>query len=207
MLQRSLARISRINIPENTRPSKSTLPLSTQFSVNHAQKRHLNGSVKFFARNQAGVLLAHHFPRQGCYLPSSAESRRYFESEFAYHQVADETLEDILDAVETALEDHTPNDAYEVVYASGVLTMTLPPHGTWVLNKQTPNRVSKHLFHSGTAFWLLKVSFLTPFAFLKKSSTSSTSKFGGRHHSVGHGDTNTKMENGSLLVTSPILSR
>ena len=29
---------------------------------------------------------------------------------------------------------------FEVTYASGVLTMVMPPHGTWVLNKQTPNR-------------------------------------------------------------------
>ena len=71
------------------------------------------------------------------------EIRRHFESESAYHRVADETLEDIQDAVEMALEDHsTIPDEYEVVLASGVLTMTLPPHGTWVLNKQTPNRVS-----------------------------------------------------------------
>jgi frataxin len=70
------------------------------------------------------------------------ENRRYFESESAYHRVADETLEEIQDAVEMAMEDLAPTDNYEVVLASGVLTMTLPPHGTWVLNKQTPNRVS-----------------------------------------------------------------
>jgi frataxin len=66
--------------------------------------------------------------------------RRYFETEYAYHNVADETLDEIQDVVETALEDHIEDGTYEVVLASGVLTMTLPPHGTWVLNKQTPNR-------------------------------------------------------------------
>ncbi|KAG7374000.1 frataxin-like domain containing protein [Nitzschia inconspicua] len=70
----------------------------------------------------------------------SNEYRRYFQSESAYHRVADETLEDIQDAVEKALEEHSPTEEYEVVLASGVLTMTLPPHGTWVLNKQTPNK-------------------------------------------------------------------
>jgi frataxin len=63
-----------------------------------------------------------------------------FVSESEYHTVADETLEDIQDAVEMALEDRSPTDPYEVVFASGVLSMTLPPHGTWVLNKQTPNQ-------------------------------------------------------------------
>mmetsp|Transcript_22812 Transcript_22812/g.40491 ORF Transcript_22812/g.40491 Transcript_22812/m.40491 type:complete len:93 (+) Transcript_22812:1664-1942(+) len=38
------------------------------------------------------------------------------------------------------MDDHAPVEEFEVVLASGVLTMTLPPHGTWVLNKQTPNR-------------------------------------------------------------------
>merc|ERR1712224_955872 len=82
---------------------------------------------------------------------------QFFENESEYHAIADETLEDIQDAVETVLEDcvidecdHESSlskekfeiniDECEVVYASGVLTMTLAPHGTWVLNKQTPNR-------------------------------------------------------------------
>ena len=71
---------------------------------------------------------------------------QHFENESEYHSVADETLEDIQDAVEMALEDHDIGDDSsqeeqpEVVYASGVLTLGLPPHGTWVLNKQTPNR-------------------------------------------------------------------
>ncbi len=69
---------------------------------------------------------------------------QYFDNESEYHTVADETLEDLQDAVEIAIEDNDigGNDVEqpEVVYASGVLTMSFPPHGTWVLNKQTPNR-------------------------------------------------------------------
>jgi frataxin len=71
---------------------------------------------------------------------------QHFENESEYHNVADESLEDIQDAVEMALEDNDIGadqpleDQPEVVYASGVLTMGFPPHGTWVLNKQTPNR-------------------------------------------------------------------
>ena len=65
--------------------------------------------------------------------------RRLFQNESEYHSVADETLEDIQDAVEMALEDEGVAD-FDVTYASGVLTMVLPPHGTYVLNKQTPNR-------------------------------------------------------------------
>lgn len=68
-----------------------------------------------------------------------------FENESKFHTVADDTLEDIQDAVEYALEEryddeNGDDEQFEVVYADGVLTMTFPPHGTWVLNKQTPNR-------------------------------------------------------------------
>jgi frataxin len=64
---------------------------------------------------------------------------RLFQTESEYHSVADETLEDIQDAVEEALEGKGIPE-FEVNYASGVLTLAMPPHGTWVLNKQTPNQ-------------------------------------------------------------------
>ena len=66
---------------------------------------------------------------------------RHFQTESAYHQVADETLEDIQDAIDVLLEDVLQqNNDGEATFASGVLTVRFPPHGTWVLNKQTPNR-------------------------------------------------------------------
>lgn len=82
--------------------------------------------------------------------------RRCFETEANYHDVANATLETIQDAIDEALSsssvssngsggssDKNGNNGiieYECNLASGVLTLTLPPHGTWVLNKQTPNR-------------------------------------------------------------------
>jgi frataxin len=64
---------------------------------------------------------------------------RWFETVSEYHTIADEALEDIQDAVEEALENKGVPE-FEVTFASGVLTMVLPPHGTWVINKQTPNQ-------------------------------------------------------------------
>ena len=68
---------------------------------------------------------------------------RSFQNVGQYHRVADETLETIQDAVEEYLEDNFDADADgeipEVNYADGVLTISIPPRGTWVLNKQTPN--------------------------------------------------------------------
>ena len=64
---------------------------------------------------------------------------RFFHSESDFHTAADETLEGIQDAIDAALEEKGVPD-FEVTLASGVLTLVFPPHGTWVINKQTPNR-------------------------------------------------------------------
>ena len=73
---------------------------------------------------------------------------RTFQNVGHYHNVADETLHSIQDAVEEYFEEYYDYglaeregdlDIPEVNYASGVLTINLPGHGTWVLNKQTPN--------------------------------------------------------------------
>ena len=69
---------------------------------------------------------------------------RGFQSETEYHHVADETLEALMDGIEAVLEESSPldgnEDNYEVNFAAGVLTIQIPPHGTWVINKQTPNQ-------------------------------------------------------------------
>ena len=72
---------------------------------------------------------------------------RTFKSVGDYHNVADETVDSIQDAVDDFLEDHYDADAAEkgedvpeVNYSSGVMTLSLPPHGTWIINKQTPNQ-------------------------------------------------------------------
>ena len=67
-------------------------------------------------------------------------TRRQFQSESEYSRAADECLETIQDTIEGTLEDE--GIEAEISYASGVLTMSLPPHGTYVINKQTPNQVS-----------------------------------------------------------------
>jgi len=81
-----------------------------------------------------------------------SSTKHYFNSEADFHVCADETLETIQDVLELYLENNeevnnsNPEDEEEaelepeINYASGVLTIQLPPHGTWVINKQTPNR-------------------------------------------------------------------
>lgn len=72
---------------------------------------------------------------------------RLFQNVSQYHDVADGTLHTIQDAIEDFIEDNFDTDTRnsddeipEVNYASGVLTLSFPPHGTWVINKQTPNQ-------------------------------------------------------------------
>lgn len=54
-----------------------------------------------------------------------------------YHRVADEYLETLADELETLAEDNPQVDAE---LSHGVLTLVLPPYGTYVINKQPPNQ-------------------------------------------------------------------
>lgn len=55
-----------------------------------------------------------------------------------YETAADETLDSLTDAFESLLEKHKlPSD---VTFSNGVLTVELDQHGTYVINKQTPNK-------------------------------------------------------------------
>jgi len=48
-------------------------------------------------------------------------------------------MEELLDRLENLLDEAGDPD-YEVEYSSGVLTLKLGPHGTYVINKQPPNK-------------------------------------------------------------------
>jgi len=56
-----------------------------------------------------------------------------------YHSYADATMERLLDSLEGLL-DEAGNPEYEVEYHSGVLTLKLGDKGTYVINKQPPNK-------------------------------------------------------------------
>ncbi|KAL8365166.1 hypothetical protein RB595_004124 [Gaeumannomyces hyphopodioides] len=54
-----------------------------------------------------------------------------------YHELADEYLEGIIGKFED-LQDQRPE--VDVEFSAGVLTLTFPPNGTYVINKQPPNK-------------------------------------------------------------------
>uniref|UniRef100_A0A1I8G240 ferroxidase n=1 Tax=Macrostomum lignano TaxID=282301 RepID=A0A1I8G240_9PLAT len=57
-----------------------------------------------------------------------------------FEHVTDEVLERIADKVDDLLSKSADSSDYDVTLASGVLTLSLGEHGTYVINKQTPNR-------------------------------------------------------------------
>ena len=61
---------------------------------------------------------------------------RFLHTALDFHAMADTTLGRIQDSLDVVLDE----EDMEVEYSSGVLTIQLPPHGTWVLNKQSPNQ-------------------------------------------------------------------
>ncbi|ORY34605.1 hypothetical protein BCR39DRAFT_513579 [Naematelia encephala] len=55
-----------------------------------------------------------------------------------YEDISDHDMDILHESLETLCEDH-PSGQWEVEYSSGVLTLSIPPHGTYVINKQPPN--------------------------------------------------------------------
>ncbi|XP_012683994.1 frataxin, mitochondrial [Clupea harengus] len=62
-------------------------------------------------------------------------------TEAVYDKLAEETLDALAEYFEDLADDNFTGTDYDVVFASGVLTVKIGgDHGTYVINKQTPNR-------------------------------------------------------------------
>ncbi|KAK2837055.1 hypothetical protein Q5P01_014267 [Channa striata] len=62
-------------------------------------------------------------------------------SELEYEKLAEETLDALADYFEDLTDEPFTGADYDVVFSSGVLTVKVGGgHGTYVINKQTPNR-------------------------------------------------------------------
>ena len=57
-----------------------------------------------------------------------------------YLRLSNETLESINDRFSELIEDHDSLAGADATLADGVLTVKLNEHGTYVVNKQTPNK-------------------------------------------------------------------
>ncbi|KAJ7783534.1 Frataxin [Mycena maculata] len=80
-----------------------------------------------------------------------------------YNLFSDSTMDNLLHALEN-LVDHLGNPTYEVEYHSGVLTLQLGDKGTYVINKQPPNKQiwlsspfsgpKRYDYHVGSNAWV-----------------------------------------------------
>jgi len=68
--------------------------------------------------------------------PQNSESHLTIER---YHELSDTTMNILLESLENLL-DGLGRSNYEVEYHSGVLTLVLGDKGTYVINKQPPNK-------------------------------------------------------------------
>lgn len=58
-----------------------------------------------------------------------------------YHRISDQSMDDLLVYLEELMEqESTPENGWEVEYNSGVMTVDFGSHGTYVVNKQPPNK-------------------------------------------------------------------
>ncbi len=83
-------------------------------------------------------------------------------SENEFHKAGDNTLEHIQDTL-CPLEESL--DDAEVSYSQGVLNVSLGSVGTWVINKQTPNR---------QLWWSSPISGPRRYEFIQNSSSTSS---------------------------------
>ena len=137
---------------ERCRPSNSALLFVSKRAVpgrsairnNHAVRYHFTSTLIETTCNQRFHMnVTGHISQTDLQLSQRTQIRT-FKNVAEYHTIADDTLHNIQDALEELIEDNfvslrDDDDLPEVNYANGVLTISLPPHGTWVINKQTPN--------------------------------------------------------------------
>ncbi len=92
--------------------------------------------TKYIIRNFSSITPTfHHFISRQL---SSSSSSDHDLSTNEYETIADETLESLTETFENLLDKHKlPSD---VTYSNGVLTVELEKFGTYVINKQTPNK-------------------------------------------------------------------
>ncbi|ORZ15671.1 hypothetical protein BCR42DRAFT_415689 [Absidia repens] len=81
--------------------------------------------------------------QQGSFFHTSSLSMNAFQiSELTddnYHRISDNTFNQMVDILE-AIGDETDLEGFDLEYSQGVMTLNLGEHGTYVINKQPPNK-------------------------------------------------------------------
>ncbi|CAF2433627.1 unnamed protein product [Rotaria sp. Silwood2] len=89
--------------------------------------------TRYLLRNFSSITpICHHF------ILRQLSSSDHNLSAVEYEKIANETLESLTETFENIVEKHKLST--DVSYSNGVLTVELNKYGTYVINKQTPNR-------------------------------------------------------------------
>ncbi|TFK23119.1 Frataxin [Coprinopsis marcescibilis] len=121
--------------PGVVRPVARALQSSLFNAIRTNGHRSVTRSHWFNSRHQCPIASRH----IRCYATPAPHINESHLSMEEYHRLSDFTMDSMLERLESILDDiGSPN--YEVEYHSGVLTLNLGAHGTYVINKQPPNK-------------------------------------------------------------------
>jgi len=115
------------------------LPRSLTTKLSFTQARHLKSSLVIPPRHVACLNQRIRVNLTRNYATPPPQVNTSELSPERYHKVSDATMERLLESLEDLLDQLQKPD-YEVEYHSGVLTLILGNHGTYVINKQPPNK-------------------------------------------------------------------
>ncbi|KAI9029913.1 hypothetical protein CLU79DRAFT_733125 [Phycomyces nitens] len=114
--------------------------ITSRIVLANATRQTLSGVAKRHLR-VGSPLIAPIRPTQ-LFTPVQRYSTQYHIADLTpedYHKVADKTFDSMVERLET-IGDEIDMDEYDIEYSQGVMTLKLGEHGTYVLNKQPPNR-------------------------------------------------------------------
>ncbi|TNN67636.1 3-hydroxy-3-methylglutaryl-coenzyme A reductase [Liparis tanakae] len=139
LTSRGLGQRSSTDLP---RPSPEKLP-ANRMRARHISpvERALIGQPPRLESRVDGVMWRKNIHLTPLRLENSTNGQMRELSEGAYDKLAEKTLDALTEYFEDLTEEAFTGADYDVVYSSGVLTVKVGrDHGTYVINKQTPNR-------------------------------------------------------------------
>uniref|UniRef100_A0A4V0Y8S2 ferroxidase n=2 Tax=Rhodnius TaxID=13248 RepID=A0A4V0Y8S2_RHOPR len=71
---------------------------------------------------------------------SSQDNIKFELTHNEFEHICEETLDSLCENLEILIESHPEIKGCDITYGDGVLTMSLGAHGTYVINRQTPNK-------------------------------------------------------------------
>ena len=97
--------------------------------------------MQYASRPQLSKLHARQVQKPISVIPSRIISSRLYSTNITFESASDETLESLCEHIEELIDTNPKLAEADICLANGVLTLSLPePHGTYVINKQSPNQ-------------------------------------------------------------------